>query len=339
MRYLLPDAPPVRGAIKVEPEDFEVEEIPTYLPSGEGDHLYLWIEKRGCTTQETAEVLARVLGLGARDVGYAGQKDRQAVTRQWFSVLRTSAPGGADAPDTPIALPDEARFRILQQTPHRNKLKNGHLIGNRFWIRIRGGGADTEAARTLLEDLRARGVPNYYGEQRFGRDAGNPDRGRQVLKGELRPKRYLRKLYLSALQSELFNAWLDARIDDGLFATAITGDLLQPRGGHGVFLCEDPGTDQSRVDSGEVDPTGPIFGRKMRLTEGPAAPREQAILEAAGLTIEDFGAGGRDTLGTRRAARVGLTDLEIETEGEDLRLAFTLPRGAYATVVLGQVLR
>ncbi|MDF1564154.1 MAG: tRNA pseudouridine(13) synthase TruD [Deltaproteobacteria bacterium] len=333
MRYLLPDAPPVRGALKIEPEDFVVEELPAYLPSGEGDHLYLWVQKRGRTTQEVAALLATTFGVREREVGHAGQKDRQAVTRQWFSLPRPRAEGALEAS------PEDEAVTILERRLHRNKLKTGHLRGNRFWLRLRGAAPDREAAEAILRDLERRGVPNYYGEQRFGRDGRNPELGRQVLRGELQPKRHLRKLYLSALQSSLFNAWLDARIDDGLLDVLVPGDLLQRRDGRGVFLSEEPAEDGARLAAGEIDPTGPIFGPRMRQPGGEAAAREARILEASGLTMADLEAGGRLTQGTRRAARIGLSELELGVEGDDLQLAFTLPRGAYATVVTAQLLR
>ncbi len=157
--------------------------------------------------------------------------------------------------------------------------------------------------------------------------------------GACAPRRRQRRLYLSALQSELFNAWLDARIDDGLYDRVIEGDLLQRQGGHATFVADMPNAQQPRLDAGEVDVTGPIFGPRMRRPQGHAAEREAAVLAAADLEIDAFRAGGKDALGTRRPSRVFLRDLEVAADAEDLLLSFTLPRGAYATVVLDQILR
>lgn len=329
MRRLCEGLPPVQGLVKSVPEDFVVEERPAYLPSGEGEHLYLWVEKRGLSTQDVVSALARALGLRPGEVGAAGQKDRQAVTRQWLSVPAAAVPG---------ALPEGEGWRILESRRHGNKLRTGHLKGNRFGIRLRGAGAAEAEARAILARLEATGVPNYYGPQRFGRGGDNAEGGRALLEGRRRARgRFERRMLLSALQSALFNDWLDARIDDGLLGAALEGDLLQVRESGGVFWCDDPAVDGPRVAVGEVDPTGPIFGHRMRRPRGEALAREDRVLAAADLTIEAFAAGGRDTQGARRPARVPLGEAEVRSEGADLWVGFALPSGAYATVVLAEL--
>jgi len=332
MRKLCDDLPAVIGAIKMVPEDFEVEELPAYLPSGEGSHRYLWIQKQGFATQEVVEWLARAIKVSPKEIGYAGQKDRQAVTRQWFSVPA----------DKSGVLPEsQENIKILKSELHGNKLKTGHLRGNHFRLRVRGAGNHEEGARQRLAQLEKMGVPNYYGAQRFGRDGDNAAQGRAILLGTGRAgTRHLRRLLLSSLQSSLFNRWLDARIDDGLYEQVLEGDLLSRIGSHATFVCESLELDQARLSAHEIDITGPMYGHKMRIAEGEAGAREQALLTAEELSLEAFKAGGKLCLGTRRNARILLKRLEIERDAnsEDLWISFELPSGAYATVVMDQLL-
>lgn len=328
MRRICEGLPVVTGLVKSVPEDFVVDEIPRYPFSGEGEHLMLRVEKRGLNTRDVVGALARALGIREGEIGVAGQKDRQALTRQWVSVPATELD----------PLPAGDGWRVLEAVRHGNKLKTGHLSGNRFTIRLRGAGDALAAARAIVDCLGETGLPNYFGPQRFGRGGDNAEKGRGILERRLQVRsRYHRRLYLSALQSELFNDWLDRRIDDGLLATAVEGDLLRIRASGGIFRCDDPGADGPRVAGGEVDPTGPIFGHKGRRAAGPAGAREDRVLEAAGLTPEAFRAGGRDARGDRRVARVEVVDPRIERDDPDLVLAFTLPPGTYATVVLAEL--
>lgn len=328
MRRLCEGLPGVRGATKVIPEDFEVEELPAYEPSGEGDHLFLWVEKRGRNTQDVVRELAAALGLRERDIGVAGQKDRQAITRQYLSVPASSGGEGARGDG----------WRVLEARRHRNKLRVGHLRGNRFRIRLRGAGEHEGAAERSLDRLTQDGLPNYFGPQRFGRAGDNAERGRALLEGTLQIRgRFERRMLVSALQSALFNDWLDARIDDGLFDQAIAGDLLQKRESGGVFACVDPQTDTARMQAGELDALGPMFGRKLRPVTADAARREAQVLERAGIETALFASAGRDGQGARRPARVPLAHARVEVDGDDLVVGFELPRGAYATVVLGEL--
>lgn len=331
------DLPGTGGGTKVVPEDFEVEEVPAYLPAGDGEHLYLWVEKRGLNTAEVARLIAKATNTKERDIGYAGQKDRHAVTRQWMSVNSKL--------DT-VTLEDD-RVRVLEAKRHRNRLKVGHLRGNRFKVVLRGVGENAEAnARAVLARLEAEGLPNFYGLQRFGRGGDNAQLGAAILglgdhpqAGRARADRHLRRLALSALQSELFNRCLTARLEDGLFATPILGDVLRKRASGGHFTCEDPAVDAPRVASGELDITGPMPGPKER----PAAlqealAREEAVLAQAGLSRADFAKAGAEAEGTRRPYRVPVTGVEVTSLGPDaLSLSFELPSGSYATRVLAEV--
>jgi len=333
------DLPGTGGLAKVAPEDFLVDELPAYLPGGTGDHLYLRIEKRGLSTADAVRSVARAFGVSEREVGCAGQKDRQALTVQWFSVLTKQ--DGAD-------LADE-RLRVLETGRHGNKLRLGHLRGNRFTVVLRGVGPEAAArAEAILERLSREGLPNFYGTQRFGRHGDNAALGAALLGlgdhrelGRARRERFLRKLALSALQSELFNRCLAARMADGLLDTALPGDVLRKRASGGHFTCESPETDTPRVRSGELDVTGPMPGPKERpAAKDEALAREERVLAEAGLTREAFAKGGADAEGARRPYRVVVESPSVRALPDDaLELSFALPSGSYATRVLAEVAR
>jgi len=330
---LTSDVPGCGGAFKLVPEDFEVEELPAYLPSGEGEHLYLWLEKRGRDTREVVRALAAALGVAEDDIGVAGMKDRQAVTRQLLSV-----PARAEARLGDFSLEG---VTVHWARRHGNKLRTGHLKGNRFRLRLRGV-RDVGAARESFARLTAGGVPNYFGEQRFGRAGDNADLGRLLVLGQRlpkRPDRFQRKLYLSAFQSRLFNRALAARVRAGTLATALAGDVLRKEETGGLFVCESPEVDGPRVAAFEVSPAGPLFGPRMTAAAGEVAALEARLLEEEGVTLDDFRRGGGETEGGRRPYRVRLGAAELAPEGEDLWLTFELPRGAYATEVLHELLK
>lgn len=330
------ELPRTGGAYKVSPDDFRVEELPAYTPSGDGPHTYLWIEKRGLDTRQAVSAIARALGAQERDCGTAGMKDRHAVTRQWVSV-----PGADPEAARALALPG---IRVLEASRHGNKLKTGHLRGNRFEVAVRGAGPDAlPRAEQLLAALTEQGLPNFYGAQRFGRRGDNAESGRALVRGErvVRDQREAR-LFVSALQSDLFNAWLEARVSAGTLRTVRTGDLLCRTPAGGPFSSTDPATDQARVDAWEIVPTGPMPGWKMpRPPEGSAARAEEdALLEAAGLTLDAFAHPNvkRFAEGTRRAAAVRPEGARAWLEGDAVWLAFSLPPGSYATVLLEEVI-
>jgi tRNA pseudouridine13 synthase len=325
--------PGTGGTARQVPEDFVVEELPAYLPSGAGEHLFLWVEKVGMDTPEAAGVLTRALGLPPGTVAWAGLKDRLARTRQWLSI-----PSEAEARLAGLELPSS--LRILSSARHGNRLRVGHLRGNRFQIRIRAP-RDADAAQPVLAVLSAQGLPNAFGEQRFGRgDTGR--RGRALLLGERlprRPDRFERKLYISAFQSELFNRMLAARLEGGWYGRARAGDLLRKADTGGLFLCQAPTVDQARVDRLEVSPTGPIYGWKMPRAEGEVDAEELALLAQEGLTPERFRELGGLAEGTRRPYAVPVGELSCQRDGPDLVLAFVLPKGSYATVLLDEVMK
>jgi len=330
---LTPALPGTAGLTRVVPEDFFVEELPLYEAAGQGDHLYLTVEKRERTTQEVVRELARLLGARERDAGTAGQKDKRAVTVQRISVLsKTSVEDAAKLSGD--------GFRVLAASRHGNKLKPGHLRGNRFRIVVRGVAPDgLQRAQAICERLRATGAANLFGPQRFGKMGDNADLGRKLLAREVKERdRFLRRMALSALQSELFNRCLAARIRDGLFEQAIDGDVLRKRAGGGLFVCEDAVAETKRVQLHEIDPAGPLPGHAVFAARGEALKREEQALAEANVDPRSFAAGGGEMEGARRPYRIPVDDLSVEAEAPDLLvLKFALPKGSYALAVLREV--
>jgi tRNA pseudouridine13 synthase len=333
--YLTAALPGIGGVLRVSPEDFVVDEEPAYLPAGVGDHVFVRIEKRGLTTAQAVERIARAAFVNARDIGVAGMKDRHAVTRQWLSLPPPVTPEAALA----LAVDD---VKIVEAARHGHKLRTGHVRANRFVLTVRNCGDDAEAkARAILDALAAPpGAPNWYGEQRFGRDGDNAERGLAIVRGEQRPRdRKLARLLVSALQSKLFNDWLVARMADGLYARVIAGDLLHKKGG-GQFVCEDPAVDEPRLLAGELCVTGPMFGDRMRTPAGAAAEREQRILAAAGLSGDEFASVRAIAEGTRRDAAIEVgAPIVRGVEPGVIEVSFSLPGGAYATAVMREVMK
>lgn len=333
------DLPGIGGRIKDSPEDFVVDEIPAYTPSGEGEFVYLRVEKRDMSAEELLRTVSGVLGVHRSDIGQAGIKDRFAVTRQWLSVPQAAEPR--------VGLLEGAGVRILETGRHTNKLKTGHLRGNAFTVVIRevDPGALSRAG-AIVERLGRAGFPNFFGPQRFGADGRTGVVGLDLLRGartrETRrvvADRFRKRLYLSAAQSALFNAVLIERMGAHGLGRVLDGDLLVRTDSGGPFVSVDRDVDQARFDAGEVVHTGPIFGRKMRSAAGEALAMEQAVLALAALPTDAFTRFGRLTLGTRRPNVVRPRGLAVEGVGDGLRLRFELPRGSYATVLLRELTR
>lgn len=406
--YITADVPPIGGVIKQRPEDFLVEETPLYQPSGEGEHIYLFVEKRGLSTLEMIDILARHFRVHRRAIGYAGMKDKPAITRQVVSIHTP----GKKAEDFPML--DHDRVAVLWADLHTNKLRTGHLAGNRFSIRIRGVPATAAiAAKRVLDRLEKVGVPNRFGEQRFGHCQNNHLVGRELILGNARhaldrllgpnpehpdqqtgaralyaegrfaeareafprslrterdalarlsralsPERIIerldepvRKFLLSAFQSAVFNAVLDARVLDGSYATLSRGDVAFIHESRGQFVVTDDVLQEpdlhDRVLRLELSPTGPMWGSSMKRAEGAIDDLERANLEAMGVTLEDlarYTADRRDDLeGARRPLRVPVVAPQVEggvdEVGSYVRVAFELPRGAFATVVLREIMK
>jgi tRNA pseudouridine13 synthase len=333
--FVTADLPGSGGTLRASPEDFRVDEVPAYLPSGAGPHLYLRVEKRGRTTPDVLRALARALGVPERDAGDAGLKDRDAVTTQWLSF-----PAAQD-PD-PAAL-EAPGLRVLEVSRHANKLRAGHVRANRFSIAVRGG--DLSRARAAADALRSRGFANLFGPQRFGTEGRNAEIGKAILSGAPTPEarragrdRFLRRLSISAYQALLFNRWLAERLSDGLFAAALRGDVMKKLDTGGLFTCEDPAADGPRVERFEISPAGPMFGHKLRPAAHEALAREERILATEGTTLAAFARGGGEAEGTRRAARLAV-DVALEPLPDGYRASFELPKGSYATVLMRELVK
>jgi len=395
LRYLTIDIPGTGGIIKETPEDFLVEEVPLYLPCGEGEHTYVTIEKRGLTTLEAVRRISRALGVPDREIGYAGMKDAVGVTRQTVSIPRVS-------PDVCSAL-NLPGIAVLASVRHRNKLRLGHLAGNRFRVRVREVGDEaSERAEAVLAVLTARGVPNYFGAQRYGLHGNSHLIGRAMVRGEwriafdhvigdpvaVRDERWrgaieayrrgdleesirlfpghcrterdilqrllkrpdahekafyaihprLKKLYLSAYQSSLFDRLLAERLD--ALDRVMAGDLAMKHENGACFLVTDAAAEQPRAAAFEISPTGPMFGFRMLFPEGEPRAMEEALLAAEELELSSFNLpGGLAMDGERRPLRVPLREPSAMMDNDALILSFALPRGSYATSVLREVVK
>ncbi len=327
--YITGHLPGIHGRLRTRPEDFIVEEIPAYEPTGEGEHTFVQITKVGMTSTEVRRALARLFGLREEDVGMAGMKDKYAVTTQVYSLPRIP--------------PEEVVHRIRSHLPHltvhwarrhRNKLKPGHLRGNRFTIVLRDVAEDAwDKALAIAEYLRRVGVPNYYGEQRFGREGDNPVRGREILEGRRVRDKWLRRFLLSAYQAYLFNRYLARRIQEGHFYHLLRGDIAKKADTGGLFLVEEPEAEQLRYKRGDIHFTGPMYGYKLWAAEADAGALEQSILDEEGISLDDFRR--VRVKGTRRLGRLWIPDLQVEQgESGTLIFTFTLPKGAFATTVM-----
>lgn len=332
--FLTANLPGIGGRLKVQPEDFQVEEIPAYEPAGQGEHLFLWVEKRDLAHDQFLRRLSKVLDVSANDIGTAGIKDRRAVTRQYVSVPIKCQPRveQLNGPD----------LTVLKAAPHGNKLRTGHLRGNRFSIVVRDVQDDAVNRATAITDvIRQTGFPNYYGDQRFGIDGQTLTLGHELLAGTKSPRdipfqkrKFLLRLALSSVQSDLFNQALSRRIQDGLLQTVLVGDVMEVIESGGKFVAEDAAREQVRLDAGQLSVTGPMFGLKMLAPGGVPAQREAELLAAAGLNQNGFANYSNLLSGARRAYVVRLDELATSPTDDGLRLSFSLPPGCYATMLL-----
>jgi tRNA pseudouridine13 synthase len=331
------DLPAVGGAIGPELEDFVVDELPAYEPSGTGDHWYVRVQKRGLNTRDAALAIARAAKLSERDIGYAGMKDRHGVTTQWLSV-----PARAPAPET-WTLPEGVT--LVGVSRHNNKLRTGHLRGNRFKIGLVGTAPGAaENARALLERMRERGHVNYFGSQRFGRDGRNVADAVAWLTGQTPlprgRERFLSKLYTSALQSEIFNRYATRRVTLGL-ERLLAGEVVRLNGAGASFVVEDLEREMPRFLARDLCLTGPMPGPKMRAAQADASQLEADVLAELELTDAALTELGRHAPGTRRdlLVRPEACAVQEDAAANRLRLEFELPSGSYATVLVRELTR
>lgn len=328
---LTADLPGIGGVLKERLEDFVVEEIPAYLPTGNGEHLYLWIEKRDMGAEFFQRQIAQRLGISTGDIGTAGLKDRRAVTRQWVSVP-------ANCEEQLSQLQGDG-IQVLKVDKHANKLKPGHLHGNQFEIVVRNV-KSTDQLPFILNRISECGLPNYYGAQRFGHDLETLHLGWNLMHGErIRVGHFMRKLALSAVQSALFNRYLTERLQDGFLQQVLLGDVMGKWPAGGMFVTSDIQTEQKRFDVREIVHTGPMFGSKMRSAGDDALAREMKLLEDYQLNLGHFHAGGKLLEGTRRHNLIYINDLAWTAQDDAVTLKFSLPAGSYATVLLAEIMK
>jgi tRNA pseudouridine13 synthase len=315
----------------VEPEDFWVEEQLGFEPAGSGSHALLRVRKRGCNTEWVARELARHGGCRVAEVGFAGLKDRHAVAIQWYSV-----PLGRAGIEHWHALRG-ADFEVLEAHPHARKLPRGALQGNRFRIRVRALRGDPAALGARLEQLRARGVPNYFGPQRFGRDAANLRRLGHIAAVGSGAHRGERAFALSSARSLIFNAVLAERVEEGSWGELLPGDIANLDGRGSIFAVEAPTAELvARAERLEIHPTGPLWGRGPPPSGGVTLERERRVGELLEWPCElTVRAGMRQE---RRSLRLAVRELSYVLAARELELAFSLTRGAYATAVLREIM-
>ena len=323
---------PARATLSADPGDFHVTEVEKFLPGGDGTHAWLRIRKRGLNTEEVAQALARVAGVPRSAVGFAGMKDRLAVATQWFSVDL------AGRVEPRWASVESKSIEVLDVARHSRKLRRGALRGNRFRIVLREASGVGPALDERLDAVRAGGVPNYFGPQRFGRDGSNLRLAETLLvEGRRIRDRHRWSLALSAARAHVFNGVLAARVVSGEWATPLSGEVMMLDGRGSVFAIDRvDDTVVRRTRRGEIHPTGPLWGRGKRLVAGAAREVEDRVVAAASALC---GGLERERLAQdRRALRLSVRDLEcrVGTRGQ-VSLSFTLPPGGYATVVLAEL--
>lgn len=334
MRQALPyitQEPGIGGKIKEKQEYFQVIEIPAYEPSGEGNHLYINFTKSGKTTHEVVDSIARVLNLDKNSVGVAGLKDKHALTTQTMSINLEG--NTLDESKTTEAF-ESLGVKVNWTKKHVNKLKPGHLKGNKFIVTItslQNIGEAFEQAKKIAEKLRKTGIPNFYGEQRFGIDGDNKEKAEKILGGELKIRdRWLLKLLMSSYQSYLFNEYLVKRVEFG-FDKLIKGDICKKHDTGGLFIVENLEAEQKRYDNHEISFTVPMFGKKLWFAADESGEFEKKILAESKLSDEQLGKLGE---GLRRVGRILLTDLDLKKVSDGIEVSFTLPKGSFATVVI-----
>lgn len=317
--------------LRSQPDDFIVDEIPEGSFAGEGDHTLLLIEKRLRTTDDVLHELSRITGLPGRDLGYAGRKDKNAVTRQWFSVPHLDLKTAREL--------DLMTGRVLAVDRHTHKLRMGWLRGNRFEIVVREvAQSEARRAQELLEQILERGLPNRFGPQRFGLGGRNVEKGAAILRADrLRIQRRTAWLLVSAVQSAVFNEVLARRpfpLDQ-----VILGDVAIEHKTDDLFIVEDLELDQPRAAAFEISPTGPIFGTKMKRPAGAVATLESAALASFGLSdLNDVSPPrGIKLFGHRRPLRIKLASVDFLWRDGAVYLRFELPAGSFASTLVEEL--
>ena len=326
----------IGGKIRQKTSHFIVEEIPLYEASGTGIHLYLNITKDSMNTRDVQLRLAELFELDPSEVGKAGLKDKYAITTQTFSVVFDG--NQPDPNEIASIVENEIPVKVNWAKYHTNKIRAGHLLGNRFKISITDPVPHAlENAQKIADRIHEIGLPNYYGVQRTGDEGENVLQGWQILKGRKRlGDRWLRKYLLSSYQSYLCNRYLAERVEKGLFSQLIQGDIAKKYDTGGVFWVEDLEKEQKRFETKEISFTAPMFGYKMREAKDEAFELENRILESVSLNKKDFRR--HHVKGTRRNGRL-LPEITLNENIDGLELSFSLQKGSYATILLREFMK
>ena len=329
--YITKDIQGIGGYIREKNEDFLVEEIPMYEPCGEGTHLYINITKNGLTTLDVQKFISEKTGIKLNDIGFAGMKDKNAITTQTISILVETI-----KPEEIIEKIKDSEFKINWYRLHKNKLKPGHLRGNKFEIVISGIKIPIEEAfekcEKISEIIKEKGIPNYYGPQRFGINEDNIQKGLDIIKGKYTPKSpWMKRFLVSAYQSYLCNIYLSERIKQNKFNTLIKGDIAKKYDSGGMFEVIDLDTEQKRYENKEITFTAPIYGRKFWEATNESGEFEKQILEN-NTDMEKFSK--IKNKGSRREGRILIPDLEVEKLSDKIKLKFSLPKGSFATNIV-----
>ncbi len=321
--------PEAAGRIRTVPDDFLVDEEPGFELSGEGEHVCLHIRKRNSNTAFIAKQIVRLADVKNMDVSYAGLKDRNAVTTQWFSVYLSNKP----EPDWSQLNNDE--IEVLSVCRHNRKLRRGTLKGNRFKIIVRDLQGNKETLEQRLRQIKTDGVPNYFGEQRFGRN--NLEQASAMFSGQIKVRnRDNRSLYLSAARSAIFNEVLSQRVAAGNWNQALAGDVMMLNGSHSIFHAETvDDTIHQRIVEHDIHPTGPMWGRGQLATTSEVLTLEQHAVELFNDWCHGLEQAGMKQ--ERRALRLPVADFSWEIGLGSLELCFFLPAGCYATSVLREL--
>jgi tRNA pseudouridine13 synthase len=321
--------PLIQGVVKQSPGDFEVTERLGFRPVGNGEHDFLWVEKTGANTAWVAQQLARHAGVRELDVGYAGLKDRNAVTRQWFSVRRPSAAG------TSWQAFAQTGVKILAVERHDKKLRRGAHEANHFRLAIRGIQVDRTTIGNLAEPIMRRGVPNYFGMQRFGQQGRNMQLARALFSGQRLP-RNKRSIAISAARSFLYNHILQSRVRDNCWDRALPGEAFNLDDSNSIFVAGEITDElQTRLAEHDIHPTAALWGAGAPACTGACAALEMAIV--AEFTLLSTALASLGVKQARRATRLTVQDFSWELDDTTLRLEFALPSGGYATTVLREI--
>ncbi len=322
--------PALKGRLKAQNSDFRVDEIMPIVASGEGEHLWLLIAKDGANTDWVAQQLAKHAGLKPMAVSYAGMKDRHALTTQWFSLHLP----GMDDPDFSDLQTDE--FKILQQSRHDRKLKRGALSGNHFQIRVTELKGDIDLLDEKLQTIKHKGVPNYFGEQRFGRGMGNLTQAEKLFNRELKKvKKQQRGLYLSAARSWIFNQIVSTRLQQDNWLTPLPGEVFMLNGKSACFIDETSNEIEQRLLHKEINLTACLWGEGESMATGPVLELEQSV--AAEYDVFSKGLESARLKQERRAVRLVAENLSWEIKDDTLQISFDLPAGAFATMLMREL--